>query len=178
MYSSFFFFVHGPNMFLYRFCFTHAVFCISYQACGPSCSCTRAWPRWSRRAGDRRWCCKCRIPGTSPCWWSGSSPRAGAGRSAKYTDIYQTRLSFQQHKQQTYPLLLTRNESLEAGRDAEAQLVDVGRLVLTVDLNSDAGLQGRLICVAKQCEAEHESAEVEAERISGGLHHLTDSAWC
>lgn len=45
----------------------------------------------------------------------------------------------------TYPLLLTGNKGLEARRDTEAQLVDVRRLVLTVDLNTDAGLQGCLI---------------------------------
>lgn len=46
----------------------------------------------------------------------------------------------------TYPLLLTGNEGLEPWGDAEAQLVDVGRLVLAVDLDPDAGLQGRLVC--------------------------------
>lgn len=45
----------------------------------------------------------------------------------------------------TYPLLLTRNKGLEAGGDAKAQLMDVRGLVLTVDLNSDAGFQRRLI---------------------------------
>lgn len=44
--------------------------------------------------------------------------------------------------ERTYPLLLTGNKGLETRRDAEAQLVDVGGLVLAVDLNSDASLQG------------------------------------
>lgn len=57
----------------------------------------------------------------------------------------------------TYPLLLTGNKGLEARRDAEAQLVDVGRLVLTVDLDSDAGLQGRLIFRMKRCAAQRGS---------------------
>lgn len=107
----------------------------------------------------------CRIRGTSLCWWSGSSPRAGAGRSAKHRDLLDpgseparggggqvagSAVIVEAVMKRTYPLLLTWNKGLEARRDAKAQLVDVGRLVLTVDLNSDAGLQGCLIFRMKQ----------------------------
>lgn len=44
-----------------------------------------------------------------------------------------------------YPLLLAGHEGLEARRDAEAQLMDVGRLVLAVDLDSDASFEGCLV---------------------------------
>lgn len=52
--------------------------------------------------------------------------------------------------ERTYPLLLTRNKGLKTRRDAEAQLVDVGRLVLTVDLHSDAGFQGCFVSAVKR----------------------------
>lgn len=64
----------------------------------------------------------------------------------------------------TYPLFLARNKGLESRGDAEAQLVDVGRLVLTVDLNSDAGLQGRLVFrMRRSRSAEHCKGERTAE---------------
>lgn len=46
----------------------------------------------------------------------------------------------------TDPLLLAGHEGLEAWGHAEAQLVDVGGLLLAVDLHPDAGLKGRLVC--------------------------------
>lgn len=48
-----------------------------------------------------------------------------------------------------HPLFLAGHEGLEAWGHAEAQLVDVGRLLLAVDLHPDAGLKRRLICTAE-----------------------------
>lgn len=46
----------------------------------------------------------------------------------------------------TYPLFLAGHECLEAGRDTEAQLMDVGWLILAVDLDTDASFERCLIC--------------------------------
>lgn len=66
----------------------------------------------------------------------------------------------------TYPLLLTWNKGLKTRRDAEAQLVDVRRLVLTVDLNSDAGLQGRFISTVKHKGGRHNQGISDARFLS------------
>lgn len=48
-----------------------------------------------------------------------------------------------------HPLFLAGHKGLEAWGHAEAQLVDVGWLLLAVDLHSDASLKRRLVCTVE-----------------------------
>lgn len=45
-----------------------------------------------------------------------------------------------------YPLFLAGNKRLEPGRHSEPELVNEGRLALTVDLNFDPGFERRVVC--------------------------------
>lgn len=48
-----------------------------------------------------------------------------------------------------HPLFLAGHKGLETWGHAEAQLVDVGWLLLAVDLHSDACLKRRLVCTVE-----------------------------
>lgn len=67
-----------------------------------------------------------------------------------------------------YPLLLAGHEGLEAGRHAEAQLVNEGGLLLAVDLHLHPRLVGGLVCKAGRASGVRGSSRAMG-RAAGGL---------